>query len=136
MVGRSLTAVTVSRKLDVAVAVPSLTVRVMVDVPFWFAAGVTVTVRVAPLPLKTRLALGTNVVFDELPVTVRLATAVSASPTVKASAPVFVSSLIVWAASAEIVGDVLADAFTVRMKVEPVAAVPSLTVTVIVAVPV
>ena len=56
--------------------------------PEWFAAGVTVTVRLAPVPPNTMFAFGTRAVFDELPVTIRLAAAVSTSPTVKASAPV------------------------------------------------
>ena len=50
------------------------------------------------------LAVGTRRVFDELALTVRLAAAVSTSPTVKASAPVVPSSLIVWSAMSVIVG--------------------------------
>jgi len=60
----------------------------MVDVPVCPDAGVTVTVRFAPLPPKTMFASGTNVVFDELRVRFRLAGAVSTSPIVKLSAPV------------------------------------------------
>ena len=51
-------------------SVPSLTVSVMVAVPLWFAAGVTVTVRAAPLPPRTMFASGTSVWFDEVAVTV------------------------------------------------------------------
>ena len=40
---------------------PSLTVTVMLAVPFWLAAGVTVTVRLAPLPPNTMFPLGTSV---------------------------------------------------------------------------
>jgi hypothetical protein len=54
-------------------------------------------------------AFGTSVEFDELPLTVKLAAAVSASPTVKAIAPVVVSSLIVWDGMFEIVGAVLGE---------------------------
>ena len=49
-------------------------------------------------------AVGTKVVFEEPFVRVRDDAAVSASPTVNASAPVLASSLIVWLAISEIVG--------------------------------
>ena len=77
-------ALTVNTKLSLAVRLPSLTVTVMVDVPVWLSAGVTVTVRFAPEPPKTMLATGTKVGLEEAPETVRLPTAVCASPTVKA----------------------------------------------------
>ena len=67
IVGGSLTAVTVTTNVSVAVAVPSLTVSVMVVVPDWLAAGVTVTVRFAPVPPMTMLAFGTRVVLDDVP---------------------------------------------------------------------
>lgn len=54
----------------------------------------TVTVRLAPDPPKTMFAVGTSVVFDELPETVRLPAAVSWSPTVKASALVAPPSIV------------------------------------------
>ncbi len=57
------------------------------------AAGVTVTVRFAPLPPSTMFALGTSDVLLEVAVTVKLPAAVSTSPTVKARAEVAVSSL-------------------------------------------
>ncbi len=107
IVGASLTAVTVSTKVSEVQAPPvaaSQTVRVMVVVPDWSRAGVMVTVRLAPLPPKTMLALGTSVVLDELPVTSRSAAAVSTSPTVKGMAAVAVSSAVVWSATSEIVG--------------------------------
>jgi len=69
-----------------AVRVPSLTVTVICAEPVWPAAGVTVTVRFAPLPPNVIFAFGTNVVADELPDTVRLSTEVCESPTVNASA--------------------------------------------------
>jgi hypothetical protein len=106
MVGASFTAFTVSTKVSLAVREPSLTVTVIVALPFWLAAGVTVTVRLAPLPPKTMFPLGTNPVLEELPLSVRLPAAVSASPTVNAIAPVGVSSLVVWSAMFEIVGAV------------------------------
>ena len=77
--------------------------------PFWLAAGVTVTVRLAPLPPNAMFPFGTNVVFDELPLTVKLPAAVSASPTVKPIPAVAVSSLVVWLAMLVIVGAVLVD---------------------------
>ena len=51
------------------------------------------TLRLAPLPLIEMLETGTNVVLDDVPVTVSEAADVSASATVKASRPVAVSSL-------------------------------------------
>ena len=51
-------------------------------------------------------AFGTRVVFDELPVTDRLAGAISRSPTVKAIAPVLVFLVVVWSAIDVIVGGV------------------------------
>src|SRR5438876_8844851 len=53
-------AFTVSTKLSLALRLPSLTVTVMVAVPVWLRAGVTVTVRWAPEPPKTMLATGTR----------------------------------------------------------------------------
>ena len=98
-------------------------------------AGVTVTVRLAPLPLKTMLFVGTKVGFDEPLVRMRLSSAVSASATVNASAAVLVSSATVWSAIPEIVGGVFC-AVTVSTNVSTLRLMPSLTPTVIVAVPV
>src|SRR5205823_1345315 len=67
---------TVTVRTNVSEAVkppPSCTVRVMVAVPDWPAAGVTVTVRFAPLPPNEIPLTGTRVVFDDPPVIVRLA---------------------------------------------------------------
>ena len=82
---------TVSTKLSLLLREPSLTVTVMVAVPNWFGAGVTVTVRLEPLPPKTMLPLGTREGLDEEPITSRLEAAVSASPMVKEIGPVEVS---------------------------------------------
>ena len=79
--------VTVTRKDVFVVSCPSLTVRVILVVPVCPGAGVIVTVRLDPLPPKTMFAFGTSVTFVEVPFTVRLAAAVSASPTVNASGP-------------------------------------------------
>src|SRR5688572_22006897 len=62
------------------------------------------------------LAGGISVAFDELPLSVRLPAAVSASPTVNGRAPVLVSSLIVWFPSTEIVGGVLGPVTTVCLN--------------------
>ena len=80
-------------------------------------------------------AAGTSVGFEELAVTVRPPAGVSASPTVKPSAAVAVSSVVVCSATSEIVGGSFT-AVTVSTKVSVAVAVPSLTVSVIVAVPV
>ena len=64
-------------------------------VPNWFAAGVTLTVRLAPLPPNTILAFGTSVWSDDAPERVRLPTAVSTSPTVNDMGGVAVSSTVV-----------------------------------------
>jgi hypothetical protein len=97
------------------------------------AAGVIVTVRLAPDPPNTMFAFGTSVVLLELPLTVKLATAVSISPTVNESALVAVSSFVDWFAISLIVGALFE--FTVKTNVSLAVNVPSLTVTVIVAVP-
>ena len=130
--GASLTGLTVTRKLLLADARPSLTVRVIVAEPLAFAAGVTVTVRSAPLPPRTTFASGTSAWLLLVAVTVNAVADVSASPTVNASAPVVVSSLMVWSPIVLMVGG----AFTVSTKVSAAVSAPSLTVTVIVAVPV
>jgi hypothetical protein len=134
MVGASFTASTVRVKLVEVSSVPSLTVMVIMEVPVTPGAGVTVTVRLAPLPPKLMLATGTKVVLLEPALTVRLPGAVSASPTVKAIAGVAVFSEVDWSAMAEIVGAVFA-AVTVRTKSVDALSVPSSTVTVIVVVP-
>ena len=60
---------TVRVKLVLVLSKPSLTVRVIVAVPVCPLAGVTVTERLAPLPPKTILTLGTRVGLEELAVT-------------------------------------------------------------------
>ena len=58
----------------------SLTVMVMTELPVWFAAGVMVTVRFAPVPAKTTFDSGMIVGLDELPVTSSASAGVSRSP--------------------------------------------------------
>src|ERR1041385_8163841 len=82
--GGSFTAFTVRLKLVVVVP-PSLSVAVMVmvAVPLALVRGRMVRVRFGPAPSKLMLADETSPVFEEAPVTVRLAAGVSTSPTVK-----------------------------------------------------
>src|SRR5205807_1146577 len=101
-------ALTVNTKLSLAVRLPSLTVTVMVAVPAWLRAGVTVAVRLAPEPPKTMLAAGTKVGLEEAPETIRLPATVCASPTLKAIGAVAVFWLVDRSAMLEIVGRVLA----------------------------
>src|SRR5213594_1906785 len=77
---------------------------------------------------------GTSVGLDELPLTVKLPAAVSTSPTVKPSAGVVVFIGILWLGRLEIVGASFT-ALTVSRKLVLVLSEPSLTSTVIVAVP-
>ncbi|MEJ7680219.1 MAG: hypothetical protein WKG06_20665 [Segetibacter sp.] len=56
---------TVSVKSSLPPTVPLVAFTVMVAVPVWPGAGVTVTVRFAPVPPKTTFPTGTRVVFDE-----------------------------------------------------------------------
>lgn len=88
IVGAVFSVVTVKVNAVLAESAPSLTVAVIVAVPLWPAAGVTVRVREAPLPPRTRPDCGTNVTFEEEAVSTRLATGVESSPRVRLSAPV------------------------------------------------
>ena len=95
MVGGVLAAFTVRTKLVDAFSVPSLTAMVMVEVPLSPATGVMTTLRSAPVPPpKVMLAFGTNVAFDEVAESVNPLGGVSASPMVKAIAPVGVFSFV------------------------------------------
>ncbi len=128
-----MTAVTVNTNVSLVVSVPSLTVTVMVAVPFWLAGGVTVTVRFEPEPPNTIFAFGTSVVLLELPLNVKDDAAVSTSPTVTAIALVAVSSFTVTSEMLLIVGALFA--LTVNVNVSEAVKEPSLTVTVMVTVP-
>ena len=87
--GGGLPASTVTRKLRLPVAWPSLTRTVMLAVPLREAVGVTVTVRFVLLPPKTMPLRGINPVFEEVAAKVRLADEVSKSKTLNAIEPVF-----------------------------------------------
>ena len=106
----STTNVVVGVPVTTTVRLPSLTVTVMVAVPVWLRTGVTVTVRLAPEPPKTMLALGTKAPLEDAPVTIRLPGVVCASPTVKAIGAVAVFWLVDKSAMLEMVGGLLGGA--------------------------
>ena len=133
MVGGVLPGLTVNTKLVETVRVPSLTVIVMVEVPLWPAAGVMIALRPAPLPPKAILATGISTAFDEVTDSVNAFGEVSASPIVNAIAPVGVSSFVDCGPMAVMVGGVFG--LTVSTKFVDVVSAPSLTVTVMVDVP-
>ena len=115
------TVLTVRRKLVLVLYCPSLTVKVMVAVPDWPETGVTVTVRLLPLPPKTTFSLGTNAGLEEFALKARLATGVSASPMVKLSGPVEPSTGMVWLGMLLMVGGAVA---VVRVMLHPPAMLP------------
>jgi hypothetical protein len=86
------------------VFIPSLTEMVICALPVAPTAGVTVTVRLAPLPPSAMLAFGTTAVLLEVAVTVRLEMDVSGSPIVNAMGPIAWLYVPVWFAIEEIVG--------------------------------
>ena len=92
IVGRSFTAVTVSSNVSLALAVPSLTVTVIVALPDWFAAGVIVIVRFAPEPPNMIPPGGTKIGFEDVACTAKSPAGLSRSPTVNVIADVAVSS--------------------------------------------
>jgi hypothetical protein len=63
--GALLTELTVSTKESWAVRVPSVTVKVTEDVPFWFNAGAIFTVQLGAVPPKVMFATGRRVVLLE-----------------------------------------------------------------------
>ena len=86
IVGGEFAVLTVSKNVLDFVNALSFTVRVMVAVPVFVAAGVRVTVRLAPLPPSTIPVVGMRAVFDDALVTVSAETEESMSPTVKGMA--------------------------------------------------
>src|SRR5438309_10872897 len=82
------------------------------------------------------LAPGIKVGLEEATETIRLPAAVCASPTVKAIGPVAVFWLMDRSAMLEMVGTVFVVAMTVRIKLSVAVWLPSLSVTVMVDVPV
>src|SRR2546422_236380 len=65
IVGASFIALTASTKFVLTLYCPSLTPTVIVAVPYWLAAGLTVTVRFEPEPPNTMLLNGTSVALDD-----------------------------------------------------------------------
>src|ERR1043166_1164622 len=104
MVGGSFTGVTVRRKERVALVRPSLTVSVILFVPFWLLSGVMAKTRFVPLPPTTRLASGISAEFVECAVTIRLPAGVSTSETVNGTNNTGPSSIMVWSAMLEMRG--------------------------------
>ena len=82
-VGESFTGRTVSVKLLVTLAAPSVTASEMMVVPNWFVTGVMVSVRLPPVPPRLRPAVATRFESDERAVTTSAPGAVSKSLTVK-----------------------------------------------------
>ena len=95
---------TVNRKLALALARPSATVKVISVLPAEFRAGITVTVRLEPKPPKTMFPLGINVGFDETAESVRFAGSSKASSMVTERGPAEELVPITWSATAERVG--------------------------------
>ncbi len=124
---------TVNTKFAEELSVPSPTVMVMVVVPNFACGRRDHHVTATPLPPKTILPSGTNVVFDDVAESVKPLGCVSASPMVKAIGDVGVFSFVDWSAIEVIVGGMLAS--TVNTKFIEVLSVPSLTVMVMVVVP-
>ena len=135
MVGRSFSELTVRVNMSLTAFVPSLTVIVMVVVPNWFVAGVMVTVRLAPLPPKVMFALGTSAVTDDPPDTLNAADGVSTSPMVNEIAPVPVSSSMARFARSVITGGSFTGVTVSRKVLVAVAPSPSVTIRVIIVVP-
>jgi hypothetical protein len=100
-------------KVLVAIPAPSLTLTAMSVIPTGPTLGLTVTLRLVPVPPKMMSASLANAWLDEAPVTVRFVDAVSASLTVNGIAGVWVSTAITRLEMAEIVGNRL----TVTVKV-------------------
>ena len=92
--GALLTSFTLNTNVVGVLAVPSLTVTVIVVVPLCPGKGVTVTVRFAPLPPNAMFASGTNVWLLDVPETVNIPMALSTSAIVNAIAPVGVFSCV------------------------------------------
>ena len=87
----------------------------IVLVPLALASGLSVIVRLAPLPPRAMPPTATTPRSDDDAVTVSDPAAVSTSPTVKAMAPVAVSSNVVWPEIVLIVGAVLGRSTAVKL---------------------
>src|SRR5882672_6172580 len=130
IVGDVLVPVTVRTNVSLTSFGPSFTVTVMVLVPFMFGAGVTVTVRFAPLPPNTMLFNGTSAGFDEPALNCKFAAATCASPMVNGIAAVGTLSVVDWLAMFEIVGGVSVVPQSGNSRTSRVVAKPAGSVTV------
>src|SRR6266498_5571543 len=136
--GGSFTGLTVSLKVWLALALlAAVTVRVMRLIPDWFGAGVRVMVRLVPLPPKAMRLVGTRAGSEEVTDNARASAVVSTSRMRNGMAAVAVSSSMTTSSMVEMVGGWLAviTGFTVRRKEVRLVAAPSVTWTVMVAVP-
>ena len=106
-----------------------VTVTVMVDEPDCVVTGASEIVRKFPLPPKVMLATGSNVVFDEVAETVRLAAAVSGSATMNVYGPPVLLIGIEMFDRPVIEGGPAGGVVTVTVKAD-CAVMPSLSVTV------
>src|SRR6185436_7795266 len=131
------TGVTVSRKVSLFVAWPSLTATVMVQGPNALGNGVTVTVRLAPLPAKLIAPFGTIDWSEDEPNSDSAVGRLSTSPIVNEMGPVFVSSVMERLKMSEMVGGSLtARMFTSNVRTVTLLDEPSsVTLTVMVAIP-
>ena len=69
IVGASFTEFTVRVKKALELSEPSVTVRMTFDAPYRLATGVSVTVRLVPVPPITMFETGNNVVSEDVAVT-------------------------------------------------------------------
>ena len=129
-----MTASTENVKVVALLSVPSLNVMVMEAVPDCSGAGVMATVLLAPAPPNTILATGAKAKLLDVALSVRPPTGLSISPTIIAFGPAAVSSRVTIPLTGLNVGASLTG-FTVKIKVLALVSVPSLTVTIMLAVP-
>src|SRR5437667_78766 len=113
-VGGSFTGNTVSRKEVLALLIPSLTVTVIVALPFSLVAGAICKLRERPLPPKTIFPVGISTGLEEVAERTRLAGLLSTSASVSGNEST-ASSLMVWLAMVEIMGASFT-ALTVNLK--------------------
>ena len=105
--GASFTGLTVSRKVFVVLAgmaLVSVTVSVMIVEPNWLVSGVSVSVRLPPVPPSSRAASGTSAGFDEVAIRFSKAPGVSKSPMTTGIGPSRTSSAMVWLLRTVMVG--------------------------------
>src|ERR1051325_9963072 len=94
MVGGLFATLTANKNEVVALAVPSLTVRVTFADPNWLVAGNRGTVPLEPLPPKVMFPAGSRLGLEELPLTFKLAAVLSTSPTVNGIGPSIVFTVV------------------------------------------